>query len=227
MVPYRHQIHPRSRSFKIKIEPNGDVVVVTPPYYSAHLLNEFVSTHQDWIVRNRAKVMAKKQATADPDHVTIFGKNYLKKVEYSTQKPVGIRITQHNLIYNPINPLASQAKLTTEFAKALNTFLKKTAEKYLRPRTKQIATTMDQTYGTLTLREQKTRWGSCSSDGNLNFNWRLVHYEPAIIDYVIIHELAHRTHMNHSTAFWNLVKTYDPEYLKHRGWLKRHGLAVG
>lgn len=227
MVPYRHQIHPRSRSFKIKIEPNGEVVVVTPPHYSTYLLKRFVDDHQDWIVRNRAKILAKSQHAADPNHVSIFGQQYLKKIEYSPKYPVGIRITNKELIYNPINPLATAAKLKTESEKSLNNFLKTTAEKYLRPRTKQIATTMHQTYGTLTLREQKTRWGSCSSDGNLNFNWRLVHYEPAIIDYVIIHELAHRTHMNHSAAFWNLVKTYDPEYLKHRGWLKRHGLSVG
>ena len=86
---------------------------------------------------------------------------------------------------------------------------------------------MDINFNSITLREQKTRWGSCSSKGNLNFNWRLVHYRPEIIDYVIIHELAHRTHMNHSAKFWQLVEKYDPEYRKHRGFLKRHGMAVG
>lgn len=227
MVPYRHQVHPRSRSFKIKIEPNGEVVVVTPPRFSQRHLTQFVSDHQTWIERNRAKVLAKHAQLSDPDHVSIFGKKYLKRVTYSNHHPVGIRITDNQLIFNPANPLADAAKLESNFTKALNTFLKQTAAKYLLPRTKQLARTMNQNYGAITLREQKTRWGSCSSDGNLNFNWRLVHYPPAIIDYVIIHELAHRTHMNHSAAFWNLVKTHDPEYLKHRGWLKRHGLSVG
>jgi predicted metal-dependent hydrolase len=227
MVPYRHQIHPRSRSFKIKIEPNGEVVVVTPPRYSKHLLEEFVSSHQDWILRNRAKMLAKTAHSVDTNQLSIFGKKYLKKILYTRHQPVGMSIAGQYLVYNPANPLLSPTRLETEFTKNLNTFLKKTAEKYLLPRTRQLAKTMKLSYGAITIREQKTRWGSCSSQGNLNFNWRLVHYEPPIIDYVIIHELAHLVHMNHSAAFWNLVKEYDPEYLKHRGWLKRHGLSVG
>jgi len=85
---------------------------------------------------------------------------------------------------------------------------------------------MNTTYQNVTLKEQKTRWGSCSSKGNLNFNWRLVHFEPPIIDYVIVHELAHRTHMNHSADFWSLVATFDPEYRIKKGWLKRNGLSL-
>jgi predicted metal-dependent hydrolase len=85
---------------------------------------------------------------------------------------------------------------------------------------------MDISFGSISLREQKSRWGSCSSLGNLNFNWRLAHHPPAVIDYVIIHELAHRLHMDHSSAFWSVVKKYDPEHLKHQGWLKRRGLQL-
>ncbi len=86
---------------------------------------------------------------------------------------------------------------------------------------------MNTSINKITLRQQKTRWGSCSSAGNLNFNWRLVHYPPEVIDYVIIHELAHRTHMDHSSSFWQLVARYDPDHLKHRNWLKKHGVSVG
>ena len=85
---------------------------------------------------------------------------------------------------------------------------------------------MQTSYNKITLRRQKTRWGSCSSKKNLNFNWQLVYFEPKIIDYVIIHELAHLTHMNHSKNFWQLVEKYDPEYKKHVGWLKRNGLNL-
>ena len=105
---------------------------------------------------------------------------------------------------------------TTKDIAAMFGLHRTTAEKYIRQRAEQVAKKMQIDFRGLTLRQQKSRWGSCSSRGNLNFNWRLVHYPPQIIDYVIIHELAHRREMNHSAAFWRLVGHYDSEYKQHR-----------
>lgn len=78
-------------------------------------------------------------------------------------------------------------------------------------------------YSSITVRDQKTRWGSCSSRGTLSFNYRLIFAPPAVLDYVVVHELCHLTHMNHSKEFWNLVGSVMPDYKKHRKWLKEHG----
>ncbi|MDF2870759.1 MAG: family peptidase [Anaerocolumna sp.] len=78
-------------------------------------------------------------------------------------------------------------------------------------------------YGRITVREQKTRWGSCSSKGNLNFNWKLMMMPEPIIDYVVIHELAHRKHMDHSKNFWFEVEKVLPDYKIKRDWLKKNG----
>ena len=75
----------------------------------------------------------------------------------------------------------------------------------------------------ITIRDQKTRWGSCSARGTLSFNWRLMLAPPAVLDYVVVHELCHLTHMNHSPAFWALVESVCPDYRIHRKWLKEHG----
>ncbi len=75
----------------------------------------------------------------------------------------------------------------------------------------------------ITIRDQKTRWGSCSAGGTLSFNWRLMLAPPAVLDYVVVHELCHLTHMNHSAAFWTLVESVCPDYRIHRKWLKEHG----
>lgn len=75
----------------------------------------------------------------------------------------------------------------------------------------------------ITIRDQKTRWGSCSARGTLSFNWRLMLAPPAVLDYVVVHELCHLTHMNHSAAFWDLVESVCPDYRIHRKWLKEHG----
>lgn len=79
------------------------------------------------------------------------------------------------------------------------------------------------TYTSVTVRDQKTRWGSCSSRGTLSFNYRLIFAPPVILDYVVVHELCHLTHMNHSKDFWNMVASVIPEYKVCRKWLRDHG----
>lgn len=79
-------------------------------------------------------------------------------------------------------------------------------------------------YGRISMRNQKTRWGSCSSDGNLNFNCRLLFVPVELVDYVVVHELAHRRHMNHSPAFWQEVERYLPDYRERREKLKQYGI---
>ena len=93
----------------------------------------------------------------------------------------------------------------------------------LRQKAALYAGIMQVTFGTITVRDQKTRWGSCSAKGNLNFNWRLILAPEPVLDYVVIHELAHRKEMNHSERFWNLVETVMPDYRNQRRWLKDHG----
>lgn len=78
-------------------------------------------------------------------------------------------------------------------------------------------------YTRITIREQKTRWGSCSSRGTLSFNWKLMLAPPAVLDYVVVHELCHLKHMDHSREFWAAVEEVLPDYKEKRKWLKEHG----
>ena len=83
---------------------------------------------------------------------------------------------------------------------------------------------MGVTVGYVTVKNQKTRWGSCSAKGNVNFNYQLAFLPDELLDYVVIHELAHRRHMNHSRAFWAEVEKYCPDYLERRKQLKEYSL---
>lgn len=220
-MQYELRISSRSRHIKIRVEHPDKVVVSAPPRTPQRMIDQFVAQSESWISTQLAKLKHKQQFGETADTLTIFGITYQKQITLASDRPIGIAIINKILTVNPVQ--LTDASTAAEIKR----FLKSTAEKYIMPRTQQLAKTMGIAYGSITLRAQKTRWGSCSSQGNLNFNWRLVHCPTPVIDYVIIHELAHRRHMNHSDRFWQLVAQYDPEHRVHRGWLKRQGMALG
>ena len=90
-------------------------------------------------------------------------------------------------------------------------------------KTAYYASVMHVNYGRISIRGQRTRWGSCSGRGNLNFNWRLIFAPEPVLDYIVIHELAHRKEMNHSQAFYRVVASVMPDYKEQQKWLKDHG----
>ena len=97
------------------------------------------------------------------------------------------------------------------------------AVKDLPERVRRYAPLVGVSYGRITIRNQKTRWGSCSSKGNLNFNCLLMLAPPEVRDYVVVHELCHRLEMNHSARFWALVEKILPDYREQVKWLKVNG----
>lgn len=100
------------------------------------------------------------------------------------------------------------------------------AKQYIPQRVAYYASRMGVSYGRISIREQKTRWGSCSSKGNLNFNWKLMLMPEEVLDYVVVHELAHRKEMNHSPRFWAVVEAELPDYRQLRLRLKECGRAL-
>ena len=109
---------------------------------------------------------------------------------------------------------------------ALEKRYREAARSYFPERVQYYAAILQVTYGNITIRDQKTRWGSCSSRGNLNFNWRLMLAPPRVLDYVVVHELCHRKHMDHSPAFWQEVGDILPDYKALRKWLKDNGSTL-
>lgn len=101
--------------------------------------------------------------------------------------------------------------------------LRAQARTMLEQRVAYFARQIGVTYGRITVRDQKTRWGSCSQAGNLNFNFRLILAPPEVLDYVVVHELCHRRQMNHSAQFWNEVAQVLPDYRAKKAWLAENG----
>jgi predicted metal-dependent hydrolase len=115
-----------------------------------------------------------------------------------------------------------QPELTKQEIKLLTT----KAKRIIPQRVRYYAQIMGLEYGRITIRMQKSRWGSCSSKGNLNFNCLLMRTPDEIIDYVVVHELCHLKEMNHSERFWAEVEKIFPDYKERRKWLKDHGNEI-
>lgn len=110
---------------------------------------------------------------------------------------------------------------------ALKQALSRLALVRIRERLNAYAPRIGVEFGRVTVRDQRSRWGSCSARRNLNFNWKLIMAPPEALDYVVIHELCHLIEFNHSPRFWALVREQMPEYEAWKKWLKAHGAELG
>jgi len=117
---------------------------------------------------------------------------------------------------------ASSGQYTEIQRKSLEERYRALARDYIEQRVAYYAAKTGGKYSSISIRSQKTRWGSCSSRGTLSFNWRLILAPPVILDYVVVHELCHLKHMNHSSDFWNTVAEFMPDYKIRKKWLKLH-----
>lgn len=114
----------------------------------------------------------------------------------------------------------------TAIARRLATVLRLRARDALAEACDRHAHAVGRKYSALVLRDTRSRWGSCSSEGRLMFSWRLAMAPPAVLDYVAAHEVAHLVRMDHSTAFWKVVADLCPGHVGHRAWLRREGPAL-
>ncbi len=207
----------RKKKLTIRISPQSQVIVSCPKFISNKRIDHFIQQNLSWIQQKIKEQQKTQSYFFDQNFIRIFGKKYIKSTDFKEQNSVKTYIQDNQIIISHFMPISKQKQ-----SKTINKYLKSTATRYLIPRTHQMGQKMNIKFNKISIKKQKTRWGSCSSLGNLNFNWRLVHFDIPIIDYVIIHELAHRVHLNHSKTFWSLVGQYCPQYQKHRRFLKKY-----
>ena len=122
-------------------------------------------------------------------------------------------------VFKPDPPKEKKKSSQTEHAQKLKMILEEKLPRF--------AGKLQVSYNRVFIKNQRTRWGSCSVQGNLNFNWRLALVPPDVVDYVVIHELAHLKEMNHSKRFWGHVSSWCPDYKAHRRWLRDNGAGLG
>ncbi len=207
------------RTLAIQVYPDGKVVVRAPVRALGRDIARFVESKRDWILQKKAQ--AAQTAPAASGHLQggeslpFLGKDYPLQVVESQRAAL---FFQDGFFLRRSELPAAAALLRDWYAKTANTLIP--------PRVEKFAQTFGLHYNKIAIRSARTRWGSCSSAGNLNFNWRLLMAPPPAMDYVILHELAHLLHPNHSPAFWAQVQKMMPEYQTHRLWFKQNGAAL-
>lgn len=147
-----------------------------------------------------------------------MGKSYL--IETSHQRFLKHKVIMGN---DRIMLFLSEEQVVSQANTILKEYIIKFARNYITERCKFYAKKHNLEFNNIAIKEQKTRWGSCSSSKNLNFNWRLIFANKEVVDYVIIHELCHTKEMNHKPQFWSLVKEIMSDYQIHQQWLKDNG----
>lgn len=228
--PYRLIQRPGTRSVRMKISMSKGLEVTVPKRYRAEHVDEVLAEHQDWILKQFHKMEAKKNRPLpqfeNGSILTVLGEAHTIKIYGKLNgKSTVKRIQKLNFEEDHAEIGGHEFHIhcdgTIPDAKEeLEKYLRGIAEKYFHKQAAEFAKHMGVTFGNITIRGQKTRWGSCTLAKNLSFNWRLILLPPQVTNSVIIHELAHTIHMNHSRAFYEIVENFCPEYRKLQKYLK-------
>ena len=198
-------------SVSIRIMPNGSVKVLVPYFYPKIFINKILQEKADWI-KEKQTLLQKRNTVKKNNHYLYLGKSY--PLQYREGQKELIELDDKLYIGSP-NP-----KYVTTY---LTSWYKQQARKVIIQRVASYAKRAGLEYRSVSITSADTRWGSCSSQKTLNFNWKLVMAPPEVIDYVIAHELAHLTELNHSRDFWETVRKMYPLYRQYRTWLNRNG----
>ncbi|NLW24428.1 MAG: M48 family metallopeptidase [Clostridia bacterium] len=151
-----------------------------------------------------------------------MGKPYTLKVVRQKKSIPGVHLKKGNIIVS-ISPGLEEEKERELIKEMLTKWYKDSFGDIVRERIEKYSPELNVAPAKIFIKNQKTRWGSCSTKGNINLNWLLVMTPLEIIDYVIVHELSHLKVMNHSQEFWTLVESILPDYKERRKWLKENG----
>jgi predicted metal-dependent hydrolase len=209
-MPYQIRRSDRARRIRVSVDGNGEVIVVLPRRSPERHAAEAVKQLTPWIERRRRVV---RQAAAEVGRApgTL---PYLGETLTLVPEPGRTRVQRRGdrLLVPDVDATA-----------AIERWYRAQARREVAPRLDAACRRAGKTYSGLTIRGQKTRWASCSAKGAMSFNWRLLLAPPEILDYVVEHEVAHLTYMDHSPRFWKLLASRVPEWRTHSQWLRRYG----
>ena len=206
----------KRKTIAIEVTEDNQVIVRAPVGISTEYINNLVQKKSDWI-NAKLKVRENREQPKE-DVVYYLGQAYhIKEV---VGKEEGIQLIDQEIV------VTKSITNTTSTKELILNWLLLEAKREIFRSVEQYSKILNVTYNRITIKDQKTRWGSCSSKGNLNFNFRLIMCPKKVLDYVVVHELAHRIEMNHSSSFWSIVSEVMPDYKLQKEWLRQNGYKL-
>jgi predicted metal-dependent hydrolase len=213
----------RSKTATIEVEA-GEVVVVVPQSLSLARITQLLHDKNDWIkdkirLHQAIKPHSEKQYVSG-EAFAYLGRNYRLKVNKGTYRPIKLANGRFvvTLLRGGDNPNMVKKLLSNWYKSHAQTKLTEKAQRY--------AGLIGVECKGVGIKDYKSRWGSCSVDGDIDFNWLIVMAPNHIVDYVVVHELCHLLHHDHSPQFWQAVERIVPEYSECKAWLKVNGAGL-
>ncbi|MGH8021101.1 MAG: M48 family metallopeptidase [Opitutaceae bacterium] len=218
--PIQFRSHPRARRYTLRLDREGDIVVTMPRGASQREAMQFVNRHRGWLSEQRAK-RADSAGHANEWHagmrILFRGEEVELRIEHLHGRPLVAFADQRVFI----------ADASMNLRRPVEAHLVAFARVELAMRTRELSDRFAIAIMRATVRNQSSRWGSCSESGEISLNWRLVQAPAGVRDYLIIHELMHRREMNHSIRFWRHVAAACPDWRAAEMWLNAHAVDLG
>jgi predicted metal-dependent hydrolase len=221
------------RGISIYVKPKQPIRVVTSVSMPIEKIDEFLAAKEKWLEKHLQKFAEHQEKFPEKkllqsETFPFLGKNLRLKFEKTGLKsPFFTRTDEHLNLHLPESMWEDlQDEDLEQFWPGLQNFYKREAETLISERIRVWSEQMDLRPNAVRFRNQKSRWGSCSSRGNININWRLIGAPLEVIDYILVHELSHLQHMDHSKDFWRLVAKHQPQYLESEKWLDENHAAL-
>ena len=226
-LSWQLRISRRARYARLRIRPYGGLEVVIPPGFPRHRIAELVADHADWARRHLARQQRLRAEVALPRALELAFDGSATPIQYRDEAMETGSNAQGELFEPSAGATILLSSRNHNIAVGeLRQWLRRRAQELLPALLEQVATTIGIDYRAVSIRSQKTRWGSCSSKGNISLNDQLLFLPRETVIYLMVHELCHRHHMNHSKAFWELVASHYPGYREQEAVLsRREGLV--
>lgn len=233
-----HIIRSKRKTVCMSVNKDGSVTVKAPLRYPTDKeISDFVEQKIDWILKQRAIQEDREDMRLVRRFETDYSFPYLgeerlvemqrgKKNEFSYENgKIVIKTPFYGALENDYEAEENNAAIE-KLQNDLKKWYKKQATDYITKRVEYYEDIVGVTVNSVSIKSRKSQWGSCDSNGDVTFSWRLVMARPEAIDYVVIHELCHRKHMDHSRAFWNQVQKYMPDFKMQKQWLEENSVNL-
>lgn len=224
LITFRMRANSRIKRGRLVVTPEEGLVVETPRAPSLGRARKMIIRRKNWVLDALESVREKQKRAQDikrhPDSVLVFGKEKFVRVKTGEARRY-VMETDRSIYFG----FEQKRVGKTMLKHALAHWLKERAENYIPLRVRRLNQGRF-TYRAIHVKNQQTLWGSCSSQGNLNFNWRLIMAPQEMSDYIIVHELCHTRYLNHSKPYWRLVESLCPDYEEAEKWFREYGFLL-